>query len=235
MTWLVLFLLSLVGFLIYWLLVLSEGVYLGSRAVIALYDRGADSYDRIKQVQPQDDATHLARPLLSALGEIEAPRVLDVATGTARLPLSLLRQLDFRGRVVGVDLARRMLAIAQHKTRSHRRRVGLIRQDAMALPFPDASFDAVTSIEALEFLPHPEGALAEMTRVLRPGGQLLISNRVGSDALFFPGRAFRGQALDRQLQALGLSDLQTRRWQAHYDLIDARKPVSKYDPAHAYP
>jgi ubiquinone/menaquinone biosynthesis C-methylase UbiE len=223
--WIALFLLLLAVFVVYWLLVLSEGVYLGRNAVIALYDWGADSYDRIKQVQPQDDATHLARPLLALLEDIEAPRVLDVATGTARLPLSLMRQLDFRGHVVGLDLARRMLAIAQRKTRSHRRRIGLIRQDATALPFPDAAFDAVTCIEALEFLPHPVGALSEMTRVLHPGGHILISKRVGTDALFFPGRAFRGQALNRQLQTLGLIDLRTHRWQEHYNLIDARKPA----------
>jgi SAM-dependent methyltransferase len=230
--WIALFLLLLVGFLIYWLLVLSEGVYLGRRAVIALYDWDADSYDSIKQVQPQDDAIYLARPLLDLLHDIEAPRVLDVATGTARLPVSLMRQLDFQGRVVGLDLARRMLAIAKRKTRSYRRRVGLIRQDATALPFVDDSFDAVTCVEALEFLPHPLRALAEMARVLRPGGQLLVSRRAGTDALFFPGRAFRGQALHRQLQTLGLADIQTRRWQAHYDLIDARKPVDNHEIAH---
>jgi len=223
--WIALFLLLLVVLVVYWLLVLSEGVYLGRRAVIGLYDWGADSYDRIKQVQPLDDATYLARPLLALLHDIEAPRVLDVATGTARLPLSLLRQLDFRGHVVGLDLSGRMLAIAQCKTRSHHRRIGLIRQDATALPFPDASFDAVTCIEALEFLPHPLGALSEMARVLRAGGHILTSNRVGHDALFFPGRAFRGQALHEQLQALGLIDLRTHHWQAHYDLIDARKPA----------
>lgn len=232
MTWIALFLLLLAGFVVYWLLVLSEGVYLGRRAVIALYDWGAASYDRIKNVQPQDDAAYLARPLLSLLVDVDAPRVLDVATGTARLPLSLMRQLDFQGRVVALDLAQRMLAIAQRKTRSYSRRVGLIRQDATALPFGDASFDAVTCIEALEFLPHPLRALAEMTRVLRPGGQFMISKRVGTDALFFPGRAFRGEALHRQLQALGLTDIQARRWQAHYDLIDASKPVHVHELPH---
>jgi ubiquinone/menaquinone biosynthesis C-methylase UbiE len=230
--WAALFLLLLAGFAVYWLLVLSEGVYLGPRAVTALYDLGANSYDRIKQVQPQDDAIHLARPLLSALRDVEQPRVLDVATGTARLPLSLMRQLDFRGRVVGLDRARRMLAIAQRKTLSHRARVGLIFQDAMALPFPDASFDAVTCIEALEFLPGPLGALSEMIRVLRPGGQLLISKRVGTDALFFPGRAYRGDALHKELQALDVQHIQTRRWQEHYDLIQATKPAHVHAAIH---
>jgi SAM-dependent methyltransferase len=232
--WLALILLGLAGSLVYWLLVLSEGVYLGRRAVIALYDRGAASYDAVKQVRPQDDAVYLARPLLKRLSEIDVPLVLDVATGTARLPLSLTRQLDFRGRVVGLDLAGLMLAIAQHKTRSHRTRVGLVRQDAMALPFADASFDAVTCIEALEFLPQPLGALAEMSRVLRPGGQLLISNRVGADALFFPGRAFRSDAFYGQLQALGLVDTGTRRWQEHYDLIDATKPLHGHETAQTH-
>ena len=235
MIWIALFLLLLAVFVVYWLLVLSEGVYLGRRAVIALYDWGAASYDNIKQVQPQDDATYLTRPLLALLHDVKAPRVLDVATGTARLPLSLMRQLDFRGHVVGLDLAAHMLAIARRKTRSHRRRVGLVRQDATALPFPDASFDAVTCIEALEFLPHPLATLAEMNRVLREGAHLLISKRVGIDALFFPGRAFRGQALHEQLRTLGLVEVQTRRWQAHYDLIGATKPTHGHENIHPSP
>ena len=95
----------------------------------------------------------------------------------------------------------------------------------MALPFRDGCFDAVACIEALEFLPHPPSALAEMARVLRAGGHLLVSNRVGTDALFFPARAFRDQALHRELEALELGDVQTRRWQEHYDLIQATKPA----------
>jgi SAM-dependent methyltransferase len=225
-SWIGLLTVLLAGAFIYWLLILSEGVYLGKKAVIALYDWGAAKYDQVKQVQSHDDALYLARPLLAALKGVQSPLVLDVATGTGRLPLSLLRQWDFQGRIMGLDLSRRMLAIARRKTYSQRHRVALIREDAMALPFPDSIFHAVTCIEALEFLPRPWGALAEMVRVLRPGGQLVITNRVGWDTLFLPGRAYRPEVLERKLHALGLTSVRSRRWQVHYDLIEAQKPLA---------
>jgi ubiquinone/menaquinone biosynthesis C-methylase UbiE len=224
--------------ILYWLIILSEGVYLGKRAVIALYDWGASSYDRVKRVQPHDDAQHLARPLLRALGPnagtlspkglgsqpAPTPLVLDVATGTGRLPLALLRQWDFSGRVVGVDLSRRMLSVAGQRIASQRQRVGLIRQNALALAFPEGRFDAVTCVEAMEFFPNPWSALREMVRVVRPGGHLLISNRAGHDALFFPGRVCPTPVMEDRLRALGLVSVSVRRWQVHYDLIEARRP-----------
>jgi len=220
--------------ILYWLVVLSEGVYLGSRVVIALYDWGASSYDRIKNVRPEDDALYLAGPLLSALagvsapsaalrGRFAAPLVLDVATGTGRLPLALLRQWDFSGQIVGLDLSRRMLAIARRRTYARPGCVGLARGDAMTLPFPDDLFDAVMCIEAVELLPRPRAALAEMARVLRPGGRLMVTNRVGTDSRFLPGRTCPRDVLETRLNALGLIHVATRRWQVHYDLVDAQK------------
>ncbi|MGC8786954.1 MAG: class I SAM-dependent methyltransferase [Anaerolineae bacterium] len=216
-----------IGALSYWLFILTEGVYLGKRVVIALYDWNAASYDRVKQVLPHEDGIHLARPLLSAIESVHSPLVLDIATGTGRLPVALLRQWDFHGRIVGLDLSQRMLTIARHKTWAHCQRVAWIRDDAMNLPFPSGIFHAVTCIEALEFLPKPWEALAEMVRVLRPGGQLMVTNRVGVDALFLPGRAYRPAMLEQRLQALGLANVKTRRWQVHYDLIDAQKPFAE--------
>jgi len=224
MSWTWLLLLLLAAGAVYWLVVLSEGVYLGNRVVVALYDWGASSYDRIKNVQPEYDALYLAMPLLSALTQVSSPLILDVATGTGRLPLALLRQWDFRGHVVALDRSRRMLAIARRRTYAQRERVGLLCDDAMALPFPDGLFHAVTCIEATEFLPHPQGALCEIVRVLAPGGRLMISNRVGTDAFFLPGRACPPGALEERLRALGLRQVGTRRWQVHYDLVEAQKP-----------
>ncbi len=223
MTW-ALLLLSLV-FILYWLFVYSEGAYLGKHAVIGLYDWAASRYDRIKNIYPQDDAEHLALPLLENLSHVTEPLILDVATGTARLPLALLRQWHFHGRVIGLDLSRSMLGVAQKRIHNQSHRASLIRQDAMVLPFPNQRFDAVTCLESLEFLPRPGDALREMVRVLRPGGQFLISNRVGVDALFFPGRVHPTAALEQDLARLGLTEVQSRPWQVHYTLIDARKPA----------
>jgi ubiquinone/menaquinone biosynthesis C-methylase UbiE len=192
--------------------------------VVALYDRSATVYDEVKDVRPEDDAQHLALPLLERLNGVPSPLVLDVATGSGRLPLTLLRQWEFSGRVVGLDLSRGMLGVAKRRTGAQRQRCALVRQDASRLPFGDGVFHAVTCIEALEFLPNPRQALQEMARVLVPGGHVLISNRVGPDTLLLPGRAWQASTLEGTLQGLGLSDVQTRRWQVHYDLIAAEKP-----------
>jgi len=88
-------------------------------------------------------------------------------------------------------------------------------------------FDCVTCLEALEFMRDPGGAIREMARVLRPGGVLLVSNRVGRDAWFFPGRLCGRGRLEWCLRELGLGEVTTERWQVHYDLIWARKAGEK--------
>ncbi len=157
-------------------------------------------------------------PLARALEEVPNPLVLDVGTGTARLARALLFQPHFRGRVVGVDLSRRMLEHGVRLTRPHAGRVTFIWQDAQALPFQDGTFDAVTCLEMIEFTPHPQAVLAELVRVLRPGGVLLVTNRVGRDARFLPRRTFSHRAFLSILQNLGLDEVQTRTWQVDYDL-----------------
>ena len=214
--------LAIVGWLYF-----SEGAYLGKKAVIALYNWGAPDYDRVKEVLPEDDARHLARPLLQALQDFATPLILDVATGTARLPLALLRQWDFHGYIAAADLSPRMLEVARRKTQAHREHIGLILADGTALPFADEAFHAVTSLEALELMPKPEALLWELVRVLRPGGVLLVSNRVGRHAFFVPGHTYRPRVLEEKLHALGLIGVQTRRWQVHYDLVQASKPVAR--------
>jgi len=212
--------LGLVG---YWALVLSEGVYLGPRVVTWLYDRTAPRYDGIKNLDPGEDARFLARPLLLALQEVEEPRVLDVATGTGRLPAALLSEGDFSGRVVGVDRSRGMLAEARRKLGRWGGAGGLALADAERLPFPDAAFDAVTCLEALEFMAHPRAALCELVRVLRPGGVVLTSNRVGRDALWYPGHLCSRGRVEALLRVLGLGDVEREAWQVYYDLVWARK------------
>lgn len=209
---------------IYWLVVLAEGAYFGSRAVRFLYDRGAATYDRVKQFDPVDDAQSLALPLLRELREVGRPLILDVATGTGRLPLALRRNLGFQGRVFGLDLSFRMLREARRKSALFEEGVMWLWKDGQQLPFVDRCFDAVSCLEALEFFPDRRRAVKEMSRVLRSGGIMLISNRRGLDALLMPGRAFSEQGLRGLLHEAGLESVETRPWQAYYDLVWARKP-----------
>jgi SAM-dependent methyltransferase len=214
---------ALLGLLLYWQLVIAEGTYLGSRIVILMYDLSARIYERIKQYDAGDEQWFLGLPLARALAPIPAPLVLDVATGTGRLPRALLRQPAFDGRVIGLDLSRRMLREAVRRTAQFSDRLTFIRQDARRLPFDDDTFDSVTCLEALEFTPSPQEVVAELVRVLRPGGVLLVTNRVGRDAKFLPGRAFPRDAFERLLRQFPLEEVRVRPWQMDYDLAWAIK------------
>jgi hypothetical protein len=96
--------LVLVGLLLYWQLIIAEGAYLGSRVVTLMYDWSARIYERIKQYDAGDEQWFLGLPLARALALIPAPLVLDVATGTGRLPRAVLRQPAFDGRIIGLHL-----------------------------------------------------------------------------------------------------------------------------------
>jgi ubiquinone/menaquinone biosynthesis C-methylase UbiE len=229
MTWLWLFV-SLVGVgvllvLVYWQFGIAEGTYLGPRVVAWTYDLVARRYDGIKQFNPSHESWFLAEPVLSGMVGVEHPLLLDVATGTGRLPLTLLRGRFGAngGRIVGLDLSRGMLRQARAKLRTYDDVVCLLWQDASHLPFEDGAFDAVTCLESLEFMPRPLKVLSEMVRVLVPGGLLLLTNRVGHETRFLPGRAIPRPAFEEALAALPLRDIKVRPWQVQYDLAVARK------------
>lgn len=213
----------LLGLTIYWQFIIAEGAYLGPRIVALMYDWSARAYERIKRFRPNDEQWYLGLPLTRSLGMIPAPLVLDVATGTGRLPRALLRQPAFEGRVIGLDLSRGMVREAVRRTAQFMDRLTLIWQGASQLPFKENTFDAVACIEALEFMPDPLVVLRELVRVLRPGGVLLVTNRVGPDARFLPGRAFDPDRFEEMLGQLPLEQIKTRHWQVDYNLVWAVK------------
>lgn len=100
-------------------------------------------------------------------------RVLDLCTGTAGLALGLAPQVVPGGQVVGVDFSEAMLAVGRDKVSRSRFKdvVELLYGDAMALPFPDNSFDGVTIGFALRNVADLPQTLREMYRVLKPGGR----------------------------------------------------------------
>lgn len=214
---------SLIAVLGWWLFVQTEGVYLGPRVVRFLYDKSARQYDDIKEFSDDSDDRHLGEPLAERLAGREDAWVLDVATGTARLPLTLFRHMNFKGRVVGLDSSRGMLEAALAKTAFFSESMALIENEGRILPFADKSCDAVTCIEALEFLPDPAQSLREMARVLKPGGILLITNRCGFDRWTFPGRGYAPSDFEQLLLSIGMTNIETTRWLTYYDLIWATK------------
>ncbi len=221
---LALILLALLAIFLYWQLVLAEGAYFGPRVVALLYDLVARHYNHIKQYTAEDDAHFLGIPLSASLIGSWQPLVLDVATGTSRLPLALFSQPNFHGRVIALDNARRMLHAATQYVAAHRDRITWVWHPAVPLPFADDAFDAVTCLEALEFMPDTRAALIECIRVLKPGGMLLVTNRAGRGAHLMPGKAMSKARCEALLKSLGQTDVTLQIWQYDYDLAWSLKP-----------
>jgi demethylmenaquinone methyltransferase/2-methoxy-6-polyprenyl-1,4-benzoquinol methylase len=105
----------------------------------------------------------------------DAPRsILDVATGTGDFALAALRLEPER--VVGVDIAEKMLAIGREKIRrrGEEDRVTFEQGDAEHLPFPDAAFDAAIAAFGVRNFENLNRGLREMARVLKPGGRVIV-------------------------------------------------------------
>lgn len=127
------------------------------------FDTIARTYDRLNRLMTLGlDRRWRKRALRGIQGN-----VLDVACGTGDMAVSLVE----RGcTVTGIDLSEEMLAIARQKAPI----VTFMIADAEHLPFPDASFDAVTCAFGVRNFVHLEQGLKEMLRVLKPGGTMVI-------------------------------------------------------------
>lgn len=105
-------------------------------------------------------------------------RVLDVAGGTADLSLAFARRVgsydQTGGQVWLTDINNAMLGVGRDRMLDHGVLAPAVQCDAEKLPFPDDYFDCVTVAFGLRNMTHKERALAEMRRVLRPGGRLLV-------------------------------------------------------------
>jgi len=211
--------------LAYWELVIAEGAHLGQRVVVRLYDWTAQRYESIKKFDAEYEDRALGQPLALALRSTSACLVLDVAAGTGRLARSLMRQRAFAGVVVNLDLSKAMLLHTRHHQAQHARRVQRVQSPADRLPFADSTFHAVSFLEALEFLPDRKAAAREAVRVLRPGGWLLLSNRVGPDVPWLARMTFSRPEFRAVLAELGLQDIDVQPWELDYDLAWARKPA----------
>lgn len=223
-------LILIVGLIVYWQLIIAEGAYLGAPLVALLYDWTAERYNNIKEFDEDLEALTLGEPLANRLYRQPEALVLDVATGTGRIPLALFEQRVYRGQVIGLERASKMLAVARRETAAHRHRLTLMQADGMALPFASNSFPVVTCLEALEFFPDPKEGLAELIRVLQPAtashpdrGWLVITNRIGWEARLMPGKTWRREELYEILTNFPLQHIYMQAWQQIYDLVWVQK------------
>ena len=117
-----------------------------------------------------------------------------------------------------------MLRQAQQKlTQAGWSDVVWLQHDAAPLPFADGQFQVVACLEALEFMPDPRAALSELLRVARPGGLVVLTNRIGRDARLMPGKVFSRAKLGELLRAANARAVDIRPWQVDYDLVTALK------------
>jgi ubiquinone/menaquinone biosynthesis C-methylase UbiE len=159
----------------------SEGTDFVKAQVAAHWGRRAPGFDAgfghsIRTAAERAAWDRIFDLILAGHGPLEA---LDAGCGTGFLSF----ELAARGhRVTGVDFAPAMLAEARRKAAEQNFSVRFEEADVERLPFPSASFDLAISRHVLWTLPHPEEAIDEWIRVLRPGGRLVVI-----DGQFNPG------------------------------------------------
>ena len=138
------------------------------------YAKWAPIYDKV-YVKLLADAQRKAASAAAACG----PRILEVGVGTGLVLPYYPRQCQ----VTGIDLSFHMLQKAvDKKVERGLSQVGLLAaMDACNLGFADESFDAITVPFVITLVPDPEGALDEMYRVLKPGGEIVVASKLGAD------------------------------------------------------
>jgi demethylmenaquinone methyltransferase/2-methoxy-6-polyprenyl-1,4-benzoquinol methylase len=162
-----------------------------------MFDRIAAVYDRMNAVMTAGMHHHWRARAADLARVGPGDRALDVATGTGDLAVELAGRVGPGGEVVGLDFAEQMLAIARRKAPAIRFEQG----NALALPYEDAGFAACTvGFGARNFDDLARG-LAEMARVTRPGGRVVVLE------ITTPQRAplswFFGLWFDRVVPGLG--------------------------------
>lgn len=141
----------------------------------AMFDGIAPRYDLLNRLMSFGLDRRWRKKIVRALALGPGARVLDLATGTADVALAIART-HRDSLVIGLDPSTRMLDVGRHKiaTQDLADRVTLVAGDAQALDFPDQSFDGVCMAFGIRNVPDRARALAEMARVTRPGGRVVI-------------------------------------------------------------
>jgi demethylmenaquinone methyltransferase/2-methoxy-6-polyprenyl-1,4-benzoquinol methylase len=145
-----------------------------ARRVRGVFDAVADKYDLMNDVM-SFGLHRVWKTYTVAVAQVrEGDRVLDIAAGTGDLTLAFARKVGPRGLVLHSDINEAMLRRGRDRLIDEGVLAPSLLADAQALPLPDAAFDVVSVAFGLRNMTHKERALAEMARVLKPGGRLLV-------------------------------------------------------------
>lgn len=128
---------------------------------------------KVEAVYLTSDVAAQRRQVMEALKLTPGERVLDVGSGPGLLAYDMAVAAGERGRVCGVDVSSAMIAMASRRCAALPW-VEFQKAGALELPYPNDSFDVVVSTQVLEYVPDIPAALAELHRVLRPGGRAAI-------------------------------------------------------------
>lgn len=137
------------------------------RDVAAMFDGVARGYDRTNAVLSVGNAALWRIATVKAVAPQPGERILDIAAGTGTSSIALAKT---GAEVIALDFSQGMV----EEGRRRHPDLQFVQGDAEKLPFDDAEFDAVTISFGLRNVQHPEVAIAEMLRVLRPGGRVVI-------------------------------------------------------------
>jgi demethylmenaquinone methyltransferase/2-methoxy-6-polyprenyl-1,4-benzoquinol methylase len=143
--------------------------------VCNLFNSIAPRYDLLNTVMSFNCDRIWRRFAVTQTGLAPGDSALDVCCGTGMLALELAKVVAPGGRVLGLDFATSMLKVASRRLAAspYRHLVKLVEGNAMKLPFPDNTFNAATIAFGLRNLPDVKQGLAEMQRVVRPGGRVV--------------------------------------------------------------
>ncbi len=147
-----------------------------ARDVRAVFAAVARRYDLANHVLSAGLDHRWRSRAAAALDPRPGATVLDACCGTGDLALAVLRRLGARGRVIGADVSRPMLARARAKLARRRlgRRVTLVEADALALPLADGAVDGAVCGFGLRNLADPDAGLAALARAVRRGGRVVV-------------------------------------------------------------
>ncbi|MEY4689079.1 MAG: Ubiquinone/menaquinone biosynthesis C-methyltransferase UbiE [Verrucomicrobiota bacterium] len=160
------------------------------KAVNSMFGRIAKRYDTANRVLSAGIDRGWRRRLVEAVGRHRPARVLDLATGSGDVAFAIARGLHPSPEIIGMDFCQPMLDEAEAKRRMSRdpeeSKIRFLPGDGLDLPLPDGSQDAVTIAFGLRNLADRARGLAEMRRVLKPGGMLHVLEFSQPHAWFRP-------------------------------------------------